>query len=128
MKKLIVDSFKSILNVDVRVVNIPDDVDMAIFILDKRMAKKSDKELSTYEYDFAITRLNNVNDTWLYLIRYDIPEVVRGGEYISPPNSDYVESVMTYKTSENALHKLILEIVKDKFNDLLMCREEHENY
>lgn len=129
MNKLIISAFKNILSLDVRVIPLPDDdIDMGIFIIhDERTAKMDDKELSEFAFDFAITRIDSSSKEWLYMVTKFTDGVIRNGEVVSPPDSDYFESPSTYSSAENALQVLIIEIVKEKFNNLLMCREENEN-
>jgi hypothetical protein len=128
MKDLIVKSFKEILNLDVRVLNpSEDDIDMAIYVVrDKKIRKMSEKELEKYSFDYAVTRVNSHdNSLWVYMRAYSIDaKYSRNGEFVSPPEIDYQESMMTFKTAELALRELIIEEIKDKFKDLLLWQEE----
>ena len=121
MKKLVEKSFKDILNMNVRMINLPDDdIDMGIFVVhDKKTLKMSEKELSKYEFDFALTRTGKEWNSWVYLITQKIEAVFRNNELVSPPDSIVHESVMTYVTAEQALRGLILEITKNTYDEIL---------
>ena len=130
MKKLIEKTFKELLNMEVRVINLPDDdIDMAIFVVrDNKTRKMSEKELSTYGFDYAITRTTKHGDNWVYITTVFHDAVFSNNELVSPPDSSEVESVSIYKTSERALGDLIVHITKNNFELMLMEWQMEQAY
>jgi hypothetical protein len=128
MKGFIVRTFKELLNMKVRVINLPEEeIDMGIYVVhDKRTAKMKEKELATFMADYAITRLNPTSNQWIHMIAVHSEGIVRNGEVEAPPDSDFKESQLTFNHSELALRDLVVELIKDRFDDLLMCQEEME--
>jgi hypothetical protein len=128
MKNLIEKTFKELLNMEVRVINLPqDDIDMAIYVVrDKKTRKMSEKELATFGFDYAITRTNKHVNNWVYIITVFHDAVFSNNELVSPPDSSEVESVNIYKSSERALADLIVHITKNNFELMLMEWEMEE--
>ena len=120
-KKFIQRTFKELLNLDVRVINLPDDnIDMGIFVVrDKKTAKMSEKELSEFSFDYALTHVGKTFDKWCYITMLFIDGIERKGEIVQPPDEFPRESTLTYNNMENSLLGLINEIVKDRFERIL---------
>jgi len=122
MKKLIQKAFKDLLNLEVRVINLPDDdIDMGIFVIrDKKTRKMPENELATYGFDYTITRTTKFAETWVYTITVFHDAVFSQNELVSPPDSSEIESVNTYTNAERALGDLIVHITKNNFELMLM--------
>lgn len=118
MKKLFVTIFKEMFNIDVRVINIPqDNIDVAIFIAhDRKMRKMSEKKLAEYDFDYAVTRNGN---SWVYLQATHLDALVRNNEVISPPETIVTESVQTYTSAEKAFLELTKSIFSEKTTEII---------
>jgi hypothetical protein len=133
MEKFIENTFKRILNQDVKVFlnqyenySEGDDESYSIYILNEDNKEGSKEKFKAYAPDFEIFQIFKTKE-WLFnmVVQTDF------GDYWQPPEFDAIESSETYGTVEVTLLGLINQIVKDKFGDLLMCREEakyHEEY
>lgn len=107
------------LNLEVRVINIPqDNIDVGIFVIhDKKMRKMDEKKLAEYSFDYAITRNGK---SWIYLQGIHINALIRNNEVISPPETIISESVQTYKSSEKAFLELVKLIFEEKTKELII--------
>jgi len=114
LSKFIVDSFKDILKIDVRIVF--DDFDVNIYKNDQYNDDISDKELLEYNPDYVLTK--NRNMKCIYGVGYNIDPIIRNGEVLSPPDCDIKYSKIEHDLYESALVELIKTIVSYHIDDI----------
>lgn len=120
MENLIVESFKEILDIRVRATYLPDDeIDYGIFFIgSKEIERMSNKELTTYAPDYAITRVGKNFNEWIYMIGVNHQAIIKNNEVVFPPDFELIESKIFYNSSVKALEELLINIVKDHFGEL----------
>lgn len=107
MKKLIEKGFRQLFGIDVVVLNLPD-ADIAIYVVDKKLSKLTEKSLGILTPNFTILRIGVNFNLWVYRINH----------LDNDRNIDFTnESVMTYDTSDAAFAGLMMDYFK---NELLM--------
>lgn len=99
MKTLIEKGFRQLFGIEVKMIN-RSDIDIAIYVMNKKLSKLTDKKLSELIPDFSIVTIGKGFDTWSYTT------TVFDNKRESFSTSD---SVYTYKSSERAYVGLMKE-------------------
>ena len=108
MKILIEKGFRQLFGMDVRMLN-RSDIDIAIYIMNKKLAKLNDKKLAELEPDFGIIAIGKGFDLWNYRI------TMFDDKRENPLSSD---SINTYKSAELAF----IALMKSWFGSEILMR------
>ena len=99
MRTLIKKAFRQLFGIDVKMINRPD-IDIAIYVMNKKLSKLNDEKLSKLEPDFAITSMGSGFDVWNYkIIIFDSDR----------ESYSTLDSVNTYNSAEKAFVGLMKE-------------------
>ena len=113
MKTIIEKGFRQLFGVDVKMIN-RSDIDIAIYIMNKKLSKLNEKKLSELEPDFAIISVGSGFDLWDYRI------TIFDSERESISTSD---SINTYNSAELAF----VGLMKAWFGDELLMKFMQRN-
>lgn len=130
MKSFIEKTFKRLLHIDVKVFlgqddSYIDDVSKSyrIYRISSQNKGYSEGEFCETYPEFSIFQLPK-SKKW----GYDILKQTFIGDFETPPDWDYVESNRVYGNVDESLLGLIEEILKIDWNNLLMSREDINDY
>ena len=100
MRTLIEKAFKELFGMNVKMINRPD-IDIAIYVMNKKLSKLNEEKLSKLEPDFTITSMGSGFDVWTYKIN----------TFDSDRESySTFDSINTYNLAEQAFVGLMKEL------------------
>jgi hypothetical protein len=99
MKALVEKGFRQLFGIEVKMIN-RSDIDIAIYVMNKKLSRLTDKKLAELEPNFSINSIGKGFDTWNYKI------IIFDSERESFSTS---ESLNTYNSAEKAFVGLMKE-------------------